>query len=199
MHSSSFEKMKKFSEELVLGRPGERLRIMDLGSLDINGTYRSLFNREGWYYIGLDLEPGPNVDLILTDPYDWHRVASRTVDVLISGQALEHIEHFWRTMLEVERVLKPGGLCCLIAPSSGFEHRHPVDCWRFYPDGFKALCNFMGFEPLSVYTQWEDRNYPDGSDVWHDTVLIARKPKRPLIKGIKWTLAQYLKRKALAL
>jgi SAM-dependent methyltransferase len=199
MHSSSFEKMKKFCEELVQKRASERLRIMDLGSLDINGTYRSLFERKGWQYTGLDLENGPNVDVVLTDPYKWREVGSRTVDVLISGQALEHVEHFWRTMLEVERVLKPGGLCCLIAPSSGFEHRHPVDCWRFYPDGFKALCNFLGFEPLSVYTQWEDRNYPDGSDVWHDTVLIARKPKRPLIKGIKWGLAQYLKRKALAL
>jgi SAM-dependent methyltransferase len=191
--------MKEFCDEFARGRTGDRLVVLDLGSLDINGTYRSLFSREGWHYVGLDLEAGPNVDMVLTDPYKWRQVASRSVDVLISGQTLEHIQYFWRTILEVERVLKPGGLCCLIAPSSGFEHRHPVDCWRFYPDGFRALCSLMGFEPLKVYTQWEDRSYADGSDVWHDTVLIARKPERPLLKRIKWTLAQYLKRKALAL
>ncbi len=50
----------------------------------------------------------------------------------------EHTEFFWLTMREMKHALKPGGLCCIIAPSAGPEHQYPVDCWRVYPDGLRA-------------------------------------------------------------
>ena len=50
----------------------------------------------------------------------------------------EHIEFFWLTRQEMMRTLKPGGTIILIAPSRGQEHSYPVDCWRFYPEGFRA-------------------------------------------------------------
>ena len=76
----------------------------------------------------MDMTPGKNVDIVLPSPYRWRGIESNSVDVLISGQAFEHIEFFWITMLEIARVLKPGGLCCIIAPSGGAEHKYPVDC-----------------------------------------------------------------------
>jgi hypothetical protein len=38
-------------------------------------------------------------------------------DVVISGQAFEHIEFFWLSWRETVRVLRQGGLIFLIAPS----------------------------------------------------------------------------------
>lgn len=173
-------------------RKSEKLNIFDLGSQNIGGTYRHIFEQDNWNYIGVDLDFGNNVDVILKDAYKWSEIKSESIDVVVSGQTLEHIEYPWLSILEIARILKPGGLCCLIAPSSGYEHRYPVDCWRVYPDGMKALSNFARLEVLEAYTQWEDESYTDGSNVWHDTVLIARKPtdNAETIKNCDYLLQQ---------
>ena len=177
MHLSSIDKMKFFRDKYLSGKEDSKLKILDLGSMEIGGSYRSIFDDEKWKYTGMDLLPGKNVDIVLSDPYNWLEIESNSVDVFISGQTFEHIEYFWKTMLEIARVLKPGALCCVIAPSGGPEHRYPVDCWRFYPDGFKALARYAGLEVLEVGTQWEPKGYSDGSDGWADTMLVAGKPE----------------------
>ncbi len=181
MHQSSYDLMQRFRRQYLEGRENERLRIVDYGSLDVNGSFRPLFDAPAWNYIGMDREAGQNVDVVVTEPYRWSAFGTRSIDVLVSGQALEHTELFWRTMDEIDRILKPGGLCCLVAPSSGPEHRYPVDCWRFYPDGLRALALYAGFEPLEVETRWEDADYADSSNLWHDSVLVARKVVRPAL------------------
>jgi SAM-dependent methyltransferase len=197
VHQSSLDKMLAFRERYLTTVEGENLLIMDLGSQDVNGSYKPLFDRPPWRYIGIDMAPGKNVDVVLRNPYWWSEIKSNSVDVLISGQALEHIEYFWITMLEVARVLKPGGICCIIAPSGGVEHRYPVDCWRFYPDGFSALAKFSGLEALNIYTQWESENYPDGSDIWKDTVLIGRKQKQSRLGALKTKIRLSLQHRAM--
>lgn len=107
------------------------LVIYDLGSQDINGTYRPIFSNPNWRYMGIDTVSGKNVDIVLRNRYVFRELQSNSADVIISGQAFEHIEYFWVTMLEIVRVLKPGGICCILAPSSGPEHRYPCDCWRW--------------------------------------------------------------------
>ncbi len=178
MHQSSLDNMLAFRENYLRDRKDEPLLILDLGSLDVNGSYRPCFDLPPWRYRGMDMSLGENVDILLQDPYLWREIPSGSADILISGQAFEHIEYFWITMLEIARVLKPGGLCCIIAPSGGYEHRYPVDCWRFYPDGFRALARFARFEILDASTQWEpDPRHTDDSDQWRDTLLICRKPQ----------------------
>ena len=192
--------MRAFTDRYLAGRETEEISILDLGSMDVNGSYRTLFDHAMWYYQGLDLTPGNNVDIVLSDPYIWTEIPSQSIDVVVSGQALEHIEFFWLTMLEVSRVLKPGGLCCIIAPSGGYEHRYPVDCWRFYPDGFSALARFSALEVLECKTQWESVGaYSDDSDVWNDTVLVARKPDSGRLKTIVQLFRRVVLRWALAI
>ncbi len=175
MHKSSIEKMRYFKDKFLSGRTRDRLKIYDLGSAAIGGSYRSIFNEPNWDYIGVDLLRGENVNLVLSDPYIWLEIDSDSVDVVISGQAFEHIEYFWKTILEIARILKPGGLCCIIAPSSGPEHKYPVDCWRFYPDGFRALARYAGLELRETWTEWDPKNYGDGSELWKDTFFVGQK------------------------
>ena len=176
MHPSSFDKMAEFRRKYLESRKHEFLTILDLGSQDINGSYRPLFSEPTWRYIGVDMAAGKNVDIILSDPYDWKEIDAASVDVLVSGQTFEHTEYFWLTMQQIALALKPGGLCCILAPSSGPEHRYPVDCWRVYPDGFRAVATYAGLETLEVATQWEDLpQYDDESNKWHDSMLVARK------------------------
>jgi len=167
--------MMAFRRKYLAGKEDNPLLILDLGSMDVNGSYRDCFGDSRWTYRGIDLAAGANVDIVLEDPYHWREIRSGSADVVVSGQAFEHIEFFWLTMLEIARVLKPEGLCCLIAPSGGPEHRYPVDCWRFYPDGFTALACFASLDVLEVFSQNGIAGYSDESDLWQDTVMVCRK------------------------
>jgi SAM-dependent methyltransferase len=173
VHHTSFEKMLKFVEVYLVPFMDTPLRLLDVGSQLVEegqGTYRGLFQRPDWRYDGLDVSAGLNVDIAVADPYDWVEIADDTYDLVISGQALEHIEFFWGTAFEIGRVLRPGGITALIAPSNGFEHRYPVDCWRFYADGMRAMAKYLGFQVVDVFTDW-------GRDVWQDSILVMRKPQ----------------------
>lgn len=170
MHVSSYEHMQRLVSK-YLDRD-RAIQAIDIGSYDVNGSYRTLFDSPNWRYTGVDLEKGPGVDVVLTSPYRFP-FASRSVDVIVSGQAFEHVEYFWMTWLEMIRVLKPGGLIFLIAPSRGPEHRYPQDCWRFYPDGYRALAKFGHCELVEVTTDWEPHPDP-GSGPWGDTVGVFR-------------------------
>lgn len=169
--------MAEFCRDYLAARQNEPLTIVDLGSCDYNGSYRPIFARAPWRYIGVDLTPGKNVDLVLREAYRWRELKSESVDVLVSGQTFEHTEFLWETILEIARVLKPSGLCCIIAPATGDEHRFPVDCWRIYSDGFRALARYAGLEVLLAHTHWKELpKYDSESNKWHESVLIARKP-----------------------
>ncbi|MBT4223137.1 MAG: class I SAM-dependent methyltransferase [Opitutae bacterium] len=185
MHQLCYEIMERFCKIHLAEFQGRPMRILDVGSQDVNGTFKPLFEREGWTYIGLDIDSGLNVDFIPHEPYYWDELNACSFDVVISGQAFEHTEFFWLTMLEISRVLKDSGLCCLISPSSGFEHRYPVDCYRFYRDGMAAIGKYGGMEVLEASTLFNpDREYADGSHFWKDSALMARKKKAGLFDRI---------------
>jgi len=185
MHESSFDNMRYFRETYLAPLKDRPLTILDVGSMDINGSYRELFSDPPWLYRGADTGPGKNVDLVLPDAYSWRAIPSGSLDVVISGQVFEHVEYFWFTILEIERVLKAGGWICLIAPSGGPVHRYPVDCWRFLPDGFSALSRFAGLETVEIYlTSEKTQKYKDMSRIWNDTVFVGRKKKSRF--PVKW-------------
>lgn len=170
---------------------------MDLGSLDVNGSYKSLFDKPAWRYTGLDVTPGDNVDIVLKNSYSWPEIRTDSVDVLISGQAFEHIEYFWITMLEIERVLKPGGICCIIAPSGGPEHRYPVDCWRFYKDGFAAMARFARVKVLDIAIHQGCETYADLSHQWVDVVLVGQKYSLKHFYALRHRIWRWLMHKVL--
>jgi SAM-dependent methyltransferase len=174
MHMSSLTQMVYFVNKYLTSYSEEVLKVLDVGSQNVNGTYRQFFDNSHWQYIGCDMVPGKNVDIVLKNAYDWSEIKSDSLEVVITGQTFEHIEYPWITISEITRVLKPKGMCCIIAPSSGPEHKYPLDCWRIYPDGFKALAKFAGLEVIEAFYD-KDGKYPDDSDVWHDCILIARK------------------------
>ena len=99
MHQSSLDKMKAFRKKYLESRKEDPLLILDIGSLDVSGSYREYFDIFPWRYFGVDTVAGNNVDIVLKDHYKWREIKTNSVDVLISGQAFEHIEFFWVTML----------------------------------------------------------------------------------------------------
>ena len=122
MHKTSYLKMKWFKKKYL--NTSKKLKILDVGSLDKKGdfNYSTLFNEKNWNYTGLDFEDGNNVDIVVDDIYNWLEVEDNTYDIIISGQFFQHLEYFWLTMSEIERVLKPGGYVCIITPAAGPKH-----------------------------------------------------------------------------
>ncbi len=176
MHASSQKNMRAFIDQYLKGIPLPA-KVLDVGSQDVNGTYKSLF--KGWGYTGLDVCPGKNVDVVVKDIYYWQEVQSAAYDAVISGQTLEHVEFPWLTMCEVARVLKPGGLCCIIVPSAGPIHTvvGGKDCWRILPHGLEALAGYAGLEVIRAGVAWASiSSYEDS--LWQDAVLVCRKPNR---------------------
>lgn len=177
MHQASLEKMRAARDVYMPPNPERRLRVLDVGSMIYDGSagYGELFPAPAYEYVGLDLAEGPNVSLVPDDPYDWAAVDSESFDVVISGSAFEHTPYFWITASEVARVLTQGGIAAIIAPSSGEVHRYPFDCWRFYPDSWLALCQYVGLELLESFIEdWSWRKVVRGMG-WHDSMMIARK------------------------
>ena len=199
MHPSSFDKMADFVQKYLQPRRREPLVILDLGSQDFNGSYRLLLDHPPWRYLGVDMAPGMNVDVVLRDPYYWREIKTASADVIVSGQTFEHTEFFWLSMREMARALKVGGLVCIIAPSAGDEHRYPVDCWRVYPDGLRAVARYAGLETVEAWTQWGDLpQYDNESNKWHDSVLVARKSRETWSLRRRRELGRWLSRWACA-
>lgn len=167
MHGSALREMTRFRDRLL---PEEVLKIADVGSRDVNGSYRHLFDRANWKYVGLDIEPGANVDIVLQGQNEWANAPDDEYDAVISGSTLEHTRLPWIFMKNIARIAKPGALVCVIAPYSWGYHEHPIDCWRIYPEGMKAVMECSGLSVIEVYMVADDDNKACG-----DTVGIARK------------------------
>ncbi|MFL6721072.1 MAG: methyltransferase domain-containing protein [Sphingomonas sp.] len=158
-----------------------KARLLDVGSQAFEGqpTHKSLINPRQIAYSGLDLEPGLNVDIVALHKFVWPEIADESFDICISGQTFEHNPFFWVTMAEIARVLVPGGYACIIAPGGGKVHRYPLDCWRFYPDSWGALCSLCGLEPVEVYFEPDDMAMVVVDGGLRDSMVIARKPLEP--------------------
>jgi SAM-dependent methyltransferase len=135
MHPSSLQIMTGLIQKYKINN----CTVLDVGSQDVNGTYKNLFSPKV-IYTGVDIAAGKNVDIVSPDLYHWP-IESDKYDVVISGQCLEHVEDSQVWIREVYRVTKPGGLTIIIAPWNCGEHRYPVDCWRILPDGMRFLLN----------------------------------------------------------
>lgn len=101
-------------------------RVLDCGSLDINGNNRYLF--ENCRYTGIDIVEGKNVDYV-TRVHDFN---DSGFDVIITTEMLEHDEYLGFTIHSMFAMLKPGGLLLITAAGNGREEHgtakmHPGD------------------------------------------------------------------------
>jgi len=156
-----------------------QIRVLDVGGRDINGNYKQLFKAENYIYEVLDIADGDGVDIIPREPYSWKEIEDDTYDIVISGQTFQHIEYPWLTIKEIGRVLKKGGICCILAPSNRYNERYPIVCYGILKDGFVALAKWAGLKVLHVSVAGVpcletdlDWDYP-----LDDGMLIAQKPR----------------------
>lgn len=189
MHQSAYKRMRRCIADFV--PTDRRLTVVDFGSgtnpkvFEQGMTHSELFADYDVDMIGIDVEQRHNVDIVMTKPYRVP-LKSNSVDVVVSGQTFEHIPFFWASMLEIGRVLKPGGVFIMTVPSRGHPHTK-VDCWRYYEDGVRAMAAFTGLKVRLASTDFPIKKEGRGriydlisdADVegyWGDTVGVLQKP-----------------------
>lgn len=89
--------------------------VVDIGSLDINGSNRYLF--ENCLYIGIDIGVGKNVDFVCKG--HELRLPDESVDVIISTECFEHDMYYEETLKNIYRMLKPGGFFIFSCATTG--------------------------------------------------------------------------------
>ena len=147
--------------------------VIELGSQDVNGSLREVCP-VGARYVGVDTGSGKGVDVVIAAG-DALPYADASFDVAVTSSTFEHDFMFWESFLELVRVLRPGGLLYLNAPSNSAFHRYPLDCWRFYPDAGLTLMRWAGKKGLPVELM-ESFVAPPQTDTWCDLVAVFRRP-----------------------
>ncbi|MDO8597350.1 MAG: methyltransferase domain-containing protein [Sulfuricaulis sp.] len=82
-------------------------------------------------HTGLDVHPGPNVDVV-GDAHELGRLfPAEQFDGIFSLSVFEHLLMPWVVVMEMNKVLKPGGVVMLATHPAWPPHELPWDFWRF--------------------------------------------------------------------
>ena len=114
-------------------------KVLEVGSLNINGSVRQFFEPD--QYIGCDLGEGDGVDIVCQGhelPY-----ADGSFDVVISCECFEHDKHWEKTFQKMIDLVRKGGLvifsCATIGrPEHGTTKTSPADA-PFTNDYYRNL------------------------------------------------------------
>ena len=140
MHLNSELIFKKYGSKHF----SENLKVLEIGPSGNPSHYCKLVNNNSiWHTLDIDttyLSGGEQNTLHIKSNSEYnYPIDSETFDIVLSGQVMEHVSKIWVWIKELERITKPGGKIILISPISWPYHEAPIDCWRIYPDGMKAL------------------------------------------------------------
>jgi SAM-dependent methyltransferase len=114
--------------------------VLEVGAYRVAGQgeladLRALF--PGRAYVGLDMRPGPGVDVVgdaAALPFP-----DGSQGTVLCLETLEHVFDLRGALAEVERVLAPGGVFVASTPFHFHLHAHPDDYWRVSPSAWSRL------------------------------------------------------------
>lgn len=90
-------------------------KVLDCGSLDINGNNRYLFDK--CEYVGIDVGEGKNVDIVST--IHEYKGNTEEYDFIISTECFEHDMHYKDSLQNIIRMLAPGGMFLFTCATTG--------------------------------------------------------------------------------
>lgn len=122
---------------------------LDVGS-DLS-PYAGLLAEYGWKVETLDIESAPGVDHVGT--VEQTGIADDAFEIVLCTQVIEHCLDPWAALRELHRIVKSGGYLIWTVPQVWFYHPHPVDNWRFTPEGVTRLSESSGFEIEQLHVQ----------------------------------------------
>lgn len=145
-------------------------RVLEVGSLNINGTVRVFF--DNCDYLGIDVGEGPGVDLVCQGQDLKH--PDNTYDVSISCECFEHNPYWVETFQNMIRMTKSDGLVVMSCATTGrlehgtrrtTPHDAPLIPWDYYKnlteDDFKSH-----FSLADIFTEFAFEVYEPHHDLY---------------------------------
>ena len=114
-----------FGDTLTSTSTTERLKVLEVGSYNVNGSCRDSFNSSKEYdYIGCDVAEGPYVDIV--SPGHLLDYEDEFFDFVISCECFEHDMHYEKTLPNIIRMLRSNGAFLFSCATTGRpEHGTP--------------------------------------------------------------------------
>ncbi|MDY6905336.1 MAG: methyltransferase domain-containing protein [Thermodesulfobacteriota bacterium] len=142
MHNNS----KLFFQEYALPFFTDGMHVLEIGPDEVPSTYQKLVSvrLSRWDYLDID---DRSMTYVAISDCEFP-TESATFDVVFSGQVIEHVRKPWLWLREAARVCKDGGLVITISPINWEYHEAPIDCWRIYPEGMRALYEEAGLDMI---------------------------------------------------
>ena len=97
-------------------------KVLEVGSLNINGSIRIFFTECD--YLGIDVGAGPGVDLVCEGQKLDH--PNETYDTVGSCECFEHNPYWVETFNNMYRMTKPNGLVFMSCATTGRALAHKI-------------------------------------------------------------------------
>ena len=141
MHTEAVEFLQ-FVKTILPSYFDKPLRVLDVGSGDINGNNRSLFHRDSEYH-GNDMAPAKNVTIVSkTSELPF---ADETFDVIVSSECFEHDPEYAKSLQKIVCMLKSDGLFFFTCASTG-RREH----------GTRRTTPHDSYATIAKNTDWQD-------------------------------------------
>ncbi len=105
MHAQALEYIaEQFNK---FNRPETTWDVLEIGSLNINGSVRQILQPHASTYLGIDVQEGPGVDLVASGAEFY---APEVFNIVVCAEVFEHTPE-WKDIIKQAYInLKPGGM-----------------------------------------------------------------------------------------
>lgn len=147
------------------------VKVIDCGSLDVNGSLRSLF--DSVEYIGVDIAAGRGVDIVSK----IHELSFKEVfDVVVSGEMLEHDEYWRDSLRKMYDMCKSGGLIIISAAGEGRPEHGTTRTGAHWGTSHDYYKNILESDIEEVFKKEEFSLYEISHERQHcDIFFVGRK------------------------
>lgn len=126
-------------------------KVLGIGTFDVCGTEDKYF--DDCDYTGLDLGPGPGVDIVC--PAQDYGAPDGTYDVIISCECFEHNPFYKETIQNAVRMLKSGGMLLFTCATTG----RPVHGTKSLEEESKEKYSNWKTMPNVLREDWDNDYY----------------------------------------
>jgi hypothetical protein len=150
-------------------------RVLEIGSKNYGSTqnFRDLFPDNE--YIGVDLESGPNVDLVHNIENGLGPLESQKFDLIIICSVLEHTPTPWILANNIQKLMTQTSAVYSCHPWVWRYHKYPDDYFRFSPKGIQSLFSGLNFwlpEYYATYKQGEFLPFSKNDGIDNDFAIF---------------------------
>ena len=174
--------------------------ILEVGSKDYGNTQnlRPLFKDKD--YIGIDMEEGPGVDVIvdLTEESELIRkkLGNKKFKTIFCFCVLEHCCDPFKVAMNLENLLDKNGVIFMSVPFSWRIHGYPNDFWRFTPEGIKILFPNLKFDMkyASLTSSNPGKFHPIDDYMLRIELDVSKLKKRKIYSNFKILIIRILRK-----